>query len=306
MFAKIAKLSAVLVAVMLLSTINLYAGNFNRQAEKDRMALQRYMLEKFKNPALNRNKFFPYMSKEELKKEYFTNVKLQDFAHGSFAINKRDKAQYDQINEIPPYEFDLEDGKKLYNMPFKNGRSFKDCFPNPGVMDRYPYFDTKRGEVITIGQAINECRKKNGEKPWKWGKGKIAKLEAFFAYHSRGKTINVKIPNRAAENAYKTGKRFYFARRGYLGVSCANCHIQNAGSRVRMQTLSPLLGIYAHFPEYRLKWQGLGTIQRRFKGCVKNTGSVPPKMQSKIFKDLEYFVAYMSNGIKLVGPDLGR
>ncbi len=306
MFTKIAGLSIVLAVAMFFSITSLQAGNFDRQAKIDRLTLQKYMLKKFKDPVKNRGEFFPYISSKELKKQYYKNLKLQDFAHGSYAINKRDRAQYNQINEIPPYDFDMADGKKLYNTPFKNGKSFKNCFPKLNIMDRYPYFDTKRNEVITIGQAINECRKNNGEKLWKWGKGKIAKLESFFAYNSRGETIDVRIQSLAAKKAYEAGKKFYFSRRGYLGVSCANCHIQNSGMRTRMQTLSPLLGVYAHFPSYRLKWQGLGTIQRRFKGCVKNTGSVPPKMQSKIFKELEYFVAYMSNGIKLIGPDLGR
>ncbi len=302
MFSKIVKTSMFLVV----SATVLVAGSFNTQAEKDRIALQHYMLAKFKNPVANRAKYFPYMPIGILKNQYAKNLKLQDFLLGSYSFDLNAKKQYDELNDFPPYEFNISHGEKLYNTKFKNGKSFKDCFPNPAIKGKYPYFDVKTNQVVTIGQAINKCRVKNGEKPWKYGKGKLADLDGYFAFKSRGQVLHITIPNAAAEKAYETGKKYYYSQRGSLKMSCATCHVQGAGNKIRAESLSPLLGQYNHFPVYRLKWQALGTMQRRFKGCNKNQGEVPQKLQSKDYRNLEYFLAYMSNGLKLDGPDIRK
>ncbi len=302
MFSKIVKTSIFIVV----SATILAAGSFNAQAEKDRLALQHYMLAKFKNPVANRAEYFPYMPLHILKTQYAKNLKLSDFLLGSYAYDLEARKQYTELNEFPPYVFNVSHGEKLYSTKFKNGKSFKNCFPNPAIKGNYPYFDTKKGEVVTIGLAINECRIKNGEKPWKYGKGKLADLDGYFAFKSRGQVLNVTIPNAAAEKAYNAGKKYYYSQRGSLKMSCATCHVQGAGNKLRAESLSPLLGQYNHFPVYRLKWQALGTLQRRFKGCNKNQGEQPQKLQSKDYRDLEYFLAYMSNGLKLDGPDIRK
>lgn len=296
------KLIKTSIAVVTLGSL-LYAGTFNTQAEKDRLAMQQFFLKKFENPLKNRAEYFPNVSEAEIKKDYIYPVKLEDFKDGTAAWYRPTKEQLEEINAFPPYDIPLDEGKELYNKPFANGKTYSSCFPSPAIKQNYPYFDTKRNEVITIGQAVNECRVKNGEKPLKYGKGDIAKIIAYIAYESRGKVIDVKIPNAAAEKAYEAGKKEFYKQRGYLALSCQECHVLGSGQRIRAEALSPTLGQVTHMPVYRIKWGGLGTLQRRLSGCVRDTGSEKPKLQSKILKDLEYFLTYMSNGLKLNGPD---
>jgi L-cysteine S-thiosulfotransferase len=71
---------------------------------------------------------------------------------------------------------------------------------------------------------------------------------------------------------------------------------------VRADTLSPALGHPTHFPVWRLKWNGLGTIHRRYGGCNKQVRAKPFKAQSDEYKALEYFHTYMSNGISVNAP----
>jgi sulfur-oxidizing protein SoxA len=71
---------------------------------------------------------------------------------------------------------------------------------------------------------------------------------------------------------------------------------------VRADTLSPALGHATHFPVYRLKWSGLGTLHRRYGGCNKQVRALPFKAQSDEYKALEYFHTYMSNGIEVNAP----
>ncbi len=241
-------------------------------------------------------------------KEKFPEVPFQDFANGVYSIDPASREQWEALEEFPPYEIDIEEGKRLFETPFANGKTYADCFENGGIgiAQNYPYFDTETNEVVTLPLAINRCRIANGEKPLKYKKGKLAKILAYMVYTSRGNTIDVKIPNEKALEAWKKGRQFYFSRRGQLNLACAHCHLDNAGRRIRADILSPALGHPTHFPVYRSKWGELGTLHRRFAGCNKQVRAKPFKAQSEEYRNLEYFLTYMSNGLKINGPGVRK
>jgi sulfur-oxidizing protein SoxA len=249
--------------------------------------------------------------KEDLKtfRDYyakrFPSVPFQDFTNGVYSIDKPSREQWESIEEFPPYELNIEKGETLFKTPFKNGKTYASCFKNggKGIKQNYPYFDTASGKVKTLEQEINECRKKNGEEALKWKKGKMADVSAYMAYTSRGNKTNIVIPSDPrAMAAYEKGKMGFYAKRGQLNMSCADCHQWNAGNRIRADILSPALGHTSHFPVYRSKWGGLGTIHRRYGGCNKQVRSKPYKAQSDQYRNLEYFHTYMSNGLEQNGP----
>lgn len=234
----------------------------------------------------------------------FPNVPKDDYINGVYALDKVSRDNWEAIEEFPPYEIDLEKGKKLFETPFKNGKTYGSCFDNGGigVRQNYPYFDTKQNKVITLELAINECRKANGEEPLKWKKGDIAKISAYMASTSRGKKFDIKIPNEAAQKAYESGRQFFYAKRGQLNFSCADCHVYSSGMLLRSDILSPLMGQVTHFPVYRSKWGELGTLHRRYGGCNKQVRAKPFKAQGEEYRNLEYFHTYMSNGLEVNGP----
>jgi sulfur-oxidizing protein SoxA len=158
--------------------------------------------------------------------------------------------------------------------------------------------------VITLPLAINQCREANGEKPLKYKKGSINDILSYISFQSRGKKTNVVIPENepGAMAAYEAGKKFFYSRRGQLNFSCASCHVQNAGNQIRSEILSPALGHTTHFPVYRSKWGTVGTLHRRFSGCNKQVRAKPFKAQGEQYRNLEYFLTYMSNGLELNGP----
>jgi sulfur-oxidizing protein SoxA len=122
-------------------------------------------------------------------------------------------------------------------------------------------------------------------------------------YTSRGNIINVIIPDDPrALDIYEQGKQFFYAKRGQLNMSCADCHVYNAGNKIRADILSPALGQTSHFPVYRSKWGGLGTLHRRYDGCNKQVRAKPYKAQGEEYSALEYFHTYMSNGLEINGP----
>lgn len=304
MLSKIVKLSA-LVA---LTACAVNAADFNAGAEKDRLAAIKYFETKFADPEKNKDKFFPYSTEEELKNDYAKGLKHHDFNIGTYAFSKDAKSQYEALKEMPPYDSGIEAGEALYKKPFANGKSFANCFPDTTAMNLFPYFDEKKKDVVTLTSAVNDCLRSNGEKEWNTQKGDMANLQAYLVNSTKeaGKKFDIKIQSEAAKKAYEAGKEFYYTQRGYLKMSCATCHIQGAGQRVRNEKLSPLTGQITQFPVYRLKWEELGTLERRLSGCVVDQGQVPPKDESKQMKELVYFLGYMSNGMDIDGPDVRK
>lgn len=235
----------------------------------------------------------------------FPETPFSDFKNGVYSIHAPSREQWEDIEEFAPYELNISDGEAAFNKPFANGKTYASCFENGGIGIRqnYPYFDTVSGEVITLELAINQCRKANGEKPLKWKKGAMANISSYMAYTSRGNKFNITIPDDPrALAAYNKGKKFFYAKRGQLNVSCADCHITNVGKWIRADLLGPGLGQTTHFPVYRSKWGGIGTLHRRYGGCNKNIRAKPFKAQSAEYRTLEYFHTYMSNGLEVNGP----
>ncbi|MDH4274343.1 MAG: sulfur oxidation c-type cytochrome SoxA [Gammaproteobacteria bacterium] len=237
-------------------------------------------------------------------KERFPDVKTADYVNGVYALDAGLREQWQAIEDFPPYEMDVDAGKKLFETPFKNGKTYGSCFDNGGIgiAHKYPVFDAKTNKVVTLEQAVNECRKANGEEALPWYKGKIAQVLAYMNFTARGNIIKVEVPNDAAREAYEQGRKYYFARRGQLNMSCAHCHIDNAGRRIRADLLSPAVGQGAHWPVYRSDWGAVGTLQMRFDGCNKQVRAKPAAPQSDEYRNLEYFLTYMSNGLPLAGP----
>jgi len=251
------------------------------------------------DPAADAKAFRDYFVKK------FPKVKLEDFVNGPYSLNEDMRRQWEEKEQFPPYEFALEAGKEMFATPFRNGKTYADCFPNGGIGIRqnYPYFDEKEGKVVTLELALNRCREANGEAPYSYVKDEMASLTAYMAFTSRGKPMDIKVPNDPrALAAYEDGKRYFYTRRGQLNFSCASCHVQSPGERIRAETLAPALGIMNALPIYRSEWSGMGTTSRRLVTCNSQTRAVPLDPQSDEYRDLEYFLSYMSNGLPISGP----
>lgn len=231
-------------------------------------------------------------------------VNLNDFINGTYVLNEDARSQWEEIEEFPPYEIDIDNGAEIWEKAFKNGKSFASCFGEDisGTRAKYPYHDEEKDTIVTLEGDINKCLTDNGEKPFKWKKGKIAQVSAYIAYAGRGGKIDVQPKTEKALAWYNKGKGFFYTKRGQLNMSCADCHVYNANRMVRAEPLSPTLGHPSHFPVFRSKWGELGTLHRRYGGCNSNIRAKPFKAQSDEYKALEYFQAVMSNGMELNGP----
>jgi sulfur-oxidizing protein SoxA len=236
----------------------------------------------------------------------FPEVQFDEFINGIYAIDQGVREQWESIEELPPYEIAVDEGEAMLNQRLNTGKSLASCFKNNGVgaAANYPYFDLEKGQVITLALAVNNCLVDNGEKPLKYGQGPMASILAYLASVSRGLPISVEDPSKhpAALKAYENGKHFYYARRGKMNLSCAHCHVDYAGKSLRGNILGPGLGQVSHFPVYRSKWGNMGTLHRRIGGCLRQMAAKPFDAQSEEYRNLEFFMTYMSNGLTWNGP----
>ena len=246
----------------------------------------------------------PDSDRQELIK-YFTNkypnISIDDYVFGALAFDPDSKAQYDAIMEFPPFDSDIQASRKMFETPFKNGKTYADCLPNGGkqIAGNYPMFDEAKGKVVTLEDVVNDCRVANGEEPYKYNDMKtMGLLQAYLRSLSDGMIMNVKVEGPRATAAYEEGKKIFFSRKGQLNFACSSCHVQNAGVRLRSELISPVIGQATHWPVYR-GGDNLFDLQRRYEGCFKSVRAVSPPQGSTALNDLEYFHSALSNGLPM-------
>ncbi|MEM7465451.1 MAG: sulfur oxidation c-type cytochrome SoxA [Pseudomonadota bacterium] len=232
----------------------------------------------------------------------FPTVALSDFVYGVYAIDPALKQQWEEVNEFPPYEFALDDGKSLVEQTLADGTDLLDCLgTNP--VTQHPYFDEEQQEIVTLDGAVNRCRVEHGESKLSYQTQELQNLVAYLTFLERRQLRKTPAPeSMAAKNAYERGRAFFYTKRGQLNLSCADCHIKAAGLHLREQTLTPLLGVINHFPIYSLRAGALGSLHQRFVGCIEQVRGESNYLQSSTFRELEYFLALMSDGLPIVGP----
>lgn len=233
--------------------------------------------------------------------ERFPGVALDHYGYGALIANPDGREQYEQIMEFPPFIGDLEQGKKLWETPFRDGKRFADCFPDGGhnVLGNYPYFDEKLGKVVTFENAINACLRANAEPEFAYGQRQpMGVMTAYARTLSDGMRMNIRVDSPAALAKYEDGKRLFFRHIGQLNAACAGCHLYNAGNIMRMEILSPALGHATHWPIFR-GGEELMTFQGRFKRCMEQMRAVPYGFDGEEWNNLEYFLSALSNGLPL-------
>ena len=107
-----------------------------------------------------------------------------------------------------------------------------------------------------------------------------------------------------AAESYARGEDYYSTPRGQLDLSCANCHVENAGNRLRGEVISQ--GQLNGFPIYRQLWQDIGSVSRMFAWCNEAVRANPitPGSQEQI--DLELYLRAQGSGLLIETPAVRR
>ncbi|NOX25133.1 MAG: sulfur oxidation c-type cytochrome SoxA [Deltaproteobacteria bacterium] len=209
-----------------------------------------------------------------------------------------------------PADFLLDDGKDLANKVVgSKGKSCaschgKDAVKLKGAATTFPRYDAALKGIMTFPLQINTCRERQmGAKPLKYESYDQLALTMYIKSLSNGMPIRVSIDG-LAQPFYKKGEATYYRRQGQLNFSCAICHVQYAGYKARANLISNNKHHADHWPGYRLKWNKTGSLQRRFRGCLKNMRAKRKPYESAEYRDLELYLTYINNGDLIQVPGM--
>jgi sulfur-oxidizing protein SoxA len=185
------------------------------------------------------------------------------------------------------------------------GRSCMDCHGAAsvamrGVAARYPRYDARLGRPITLTQRIEQCRiERQAESPLPPESDALLGLAAYVGLQSRGMPVQVEIDGPALP-FFEAGKALFTARQGQLNLSCAQCHDGLAGQRLGGGVIPQ--GHPNGYPEYRLEWQGMGSLDRRLRNCMVGVRAEAFAADSAELTNLELYLGWRSNGLKVETP----
>ena len=219
--------------------------------------------------------------------------------------NKETKMLQDDDFDNPAYIW-VDAGEELWStVDGAAGKSCAECHGDAsdsmkGVKASYPKWNDAKGRPLTLQQQVNDCRTERMQaEEWDWESDEMLGMAAYVASQSRGMPVAVKTDGQMTP-WFEKGKDIYYTRVGQLDMSCANCHKDNYGKNIRADMLSQ--GQINGFPTYRLKWQKLGSVHRRFKGCMTNIRAKPYDVGSDEFVALELYTAWRGQNLPVESP----
>ena len=111
-------------------------------------------------------------------------------------------------------------------------------------------------------------------------------------------------PSSKLAASYAEGRNYFFRRRGQLNLACHHCHDRNWGKMLRGDRISQ--GHGNAFPAYRLEWQTLGSLHRRFRDCDVGVRAQPHEAGSGIYTSLELYLARRAAQLPMESPGVRR
>lgn len=173
-----------------------------------------------------------------------------------------------------------------------------------GVAARYPRFDATSERLINIEGRIQQCRERRQQaQPFKYESAELLGLTAYVGQQSRGMPVNVTI-DAQTRGHFEAGRDLYYRRIGQMNLSCAQCHQDNWGKKLGPETISQGHGVA--YPIYRLEWQTMGSLHRRFRSCQSGVRAELSPQGSPEFLDLELYLAWREGGLPVETPGVRR
>lgn len=168
------------------------------------------------------------------------------------------------------------------------------------VATRYPAIDEATQRPLTLGGRIAACQRRHvrGEALAPEGDARLA-LEAYLGQLARGRAIAPPADPRLAPWRER-GRALFGQRIGQLDLACATCHDRHAGQRLAGSPIPQ--GHPTGYPIYRLEWQGMGSLQRRLRGCMTGVRAEPHAYDSDEFLALEIHLMQRAAGMPLETP----
>jgi sulfur-oxidizing protein SoxA len=225
----------------------------------------------------------------------------QDARRSGYDFMSRETRAMQDDDASNPGTLWVLDGETLWNR--KAGASKKACSEchqsgMKGVAARYPALYKNR--LVNLEQRINVCRVEQQKAvAFEYETRDLLALTAYVGRQSRGMPIQVEI-TRENSSYVEAGKQTFMRRQGQLNLACFQCHDEQAGKRLVGNAIPQ-----AHptgYPIYRLEWQGMGSLHRRFRNCLTGIRAENYALGSPELVELELFLMWRASGMKIETP----
>jgi sulfur-oxidizing protein SoxA len=200
----------------------------------------------------------------------------------------------------------VQQGEALWsNRSVPEQRSCADCHGMAavamrGVAAHYPKFDGQLRRPITLVQRISQCRtERQGLPPQPADSDALLSLSAYVGLQSRGMSVQVSIDG-PARSFFEAGRALFQTRQGQFNLSCSQCHDDLAGHHLGGSIIPQ--GHTNGYPEYRLEWQAMGSLERRIGNCMAGVRAEKLAPDSVALAALELYLGWRDNGLEVETP----
>jgi sulfur-oxidizing protein SoxA len=170
-----------------------------------------------------------------------------------------------------------------------------------GVAARYPAFNAGAGQPIDLEQRINQCRvEQQGAPAMARESRELLALTAFVARQSRGMPIEDPTKDERLKPFVEAGQALYEKRQGQLNLACAQCHDDLWDKRLVGNLISQ--GHPTGYPQYRLEWQTVGSLQRRLRNCLIGVRAETWPYGAPEYVDLALYMMWRARGLPVEAP----
>jgi len=201
----------------------------------------------------------------------------------------------------------VDRGERLWNEPAgPAGRSCANCHADGlrGAAARLPAVDPRGGGLVNLESRIRACQsERQGVAAAAHESDALLSLSAYVAHRSRDEPVRVSIDG-PARPFFERGRELYRRRVGQLNLACTHCHDANWGRRLGPETISQGHGV--GYPAYRLEWQSLGSLHRRFRSCLSGVRAVMLPQGHPDYLALELYLAWRAAPLPMEAPAVRR
>lgn len=228
-----------------------------------------------------------------------------DIQSGYVFLTAETQALQDDTFANPGYLW-VDRGAALFNSETGVTQSCASCHSGglAGVAATYPKVDPETQKLHNLESRINQCRTQNQDAPsLEYESDALLSLTAYVANQSFGLPQAVETTGEAADYI-EQGRDYFYTRRGQFNFSCAQCHNDSWGLKLRGDTISQ--GHGNGFPAYRLEWENLGSLQRRLRDCDTGVRAEPLPYGSETYRAVELYLAARAAGLPIESPAVRR
>lgn len=169
-----------------------------------------------------------------------------------------------------PGQLAVAEGEALWSRPAATGRRCADCHAAvPPVAADHPRAEGTH--PVTLAARIDRCRVQHlGQRAEGPDGPAVLALQALIAQRSAGRPVR---PDPRLQPWAGRGAALWQQRFGQLNLACAQCHDALPGQRLGGAAIPQ--GHPTGYPIYRLEWQGMGSLERRMRGCLAGVRAEP-------------------------------